>query len=768
MVRQKEVNFMLATNLQYNSQERYIFEEVYINGKIELIKINKEDYQTNTEHKQIIIEMNEGIQDSEQAQELKSELEKKLNATIKVIKHTADEQNAEAHYHFQILSNEEINNQSIYKVANDFIKAIKGAEMTQVRIYDNSKKREFSLTEKEQAELKKVKEENFSFIKKNSKTHEVNEIENYKIEGNKNPTGMGTYDRPYFIINGIFDAKEPKLVSRFGIGMFKSEKLEITEDTVKQSIKKFFEEINEDNTFQELGDNWDKFLNIEIEESEDELSINFNNLIVLKNGNVASTAKNLIEEHLKSIVKNAIFNEQLIIENDDRLKPKEKVLAELQYLSGQEHTSEVKQEEQEQDKLIIETVQEEADKSQATTDFYLDFMVEIKTIKTFKELEAKKAELEAEAEKVEAVRGILAVEMINEKLEQIADKKELLSIVKVERTAEQALKEDLEATKKSLAAQTQTSEDLTAELIKTTGELEATKASYKSLDEAHDRMLKEHSEDLDNWEAERDEFKMEIGGLEDTNKELEEQAVQYRTEIKDTKQSLATEKATTKKLNEELSERTHELREATAKLETATNLIEEQETSINDLTTQNEQQSKAYIILETKQVNTLEELKAEKVEVKKYNKLYSDTVSKLEKTEENLKAVNQKLADKENKNKGLVAEIKDFVEEVFNLKGSNSNLTAQKVALEQEKAQLNTNIQDIGEELTSALNEVKTTKQDLENGKEEAKKYVEDLEATHEEQKQEATNYVNGLLARIKDLEEQPQGQGQGKKPKPE
>ena len=81
-------------------------------------------------------------------------------------------------------------------------------------------------------------------------------------------------------------------------------------------------------------------------------------------------------------------------------------------------------------------------------------MVEIKKIKTFDELEAKKAELEVEAVKVEAVRGILPAELINEKLEQIADKQELLSIVKVERTEVEALKEELEATKQSLAAQT--------------------------------------------------------------------------------------------------------------------------------------------------------------------------------------------------------------------------------------------------------------------------------------------------------------------------
>jgi len=135
---------MLATNLHYNSQERYLFEEVLINGKLELIKINIQDYKDHEEHKQLILEMSEGIEDSKQAQELKAELEKKLNATVKVIKHTAGDQNTEEHYHFQILTNTKLNNQSIYKIANDFIRA-EGANMTQVRIYDNSQKNSFHL-----------------------------------------------------------------------------------------------------------------------------------------------------------------------------------------------------------------------------------------------------------------------------------------------------------------------------------------------------------------------------------------------------------------------------------------------------------------------------------------------------------------------------------------------------------------------------------------------------------------------------------------------
>lgn len=541
--------------------------------------------------------------------------------------------------------------------------------------------------------------------------------------------------------------------------------LEISESDIKISLNEALTQSKDFDT---------SYINLKTSSTGNQLNINFDNLLKSKEDNqFFMFSKKNIKDVLENFLKNLAEKTELKIlsdrmryyknEADILKKPIIKKMAQAKHESGSEHLSEAEQEEF--NNVDIETIQEEAEKSQATTDFYLDFMVEIKTIKTFEELEAKKAELEAEQEKVEAVKGILPVELINEKLEQIADKKELLSIVKVERTAEQELREELEATKQSLAAQTQMSEELNDKLVKTVSELETANENYKRLDTNHERILKEHSEDLDNWETERDEFKMEIGRYQDLNKSLEEQAVKNRTEIKETAQNLEAEKATTKKLNEELAERTHELGEATAKLETANNLIEEQEESINDLTIMSEQQSKAYSILETKQTETLEELKAEKLEVKKYNKLYSDTVSKLEKTELKLNTVNQKLADKEKENKSLLREVKDFVEEVLNLKGSNSNLIAQKVVLEKEKVKLNTNIQDIGEELRSALNEVKTTNEDLENGKEEAKNYLADLEAQHETEKEESSAYVKELLARIEELEGR-EGPGEKEKKK--
>ena len=713
--------------MNYNSQERYEEEENIQDGEIVKELINKDDYAETEEHKQLIVEMNEGIQTSEQAQELKAQLEEKFNAKIKVIHHTADDQNAEEHFHFHILSNDKINNQSIYKVANDFIRAIKGAEMTQIRIYDNSNKNSFNLSSEATAELQKVKEENFSFIKKDSKSHEIEEIKGYTKEGSKNATGLGKLDRPNYILNGVSNEKA-KLISRFGIGMFKSDDIEITEETAKQGIKAFYESIG-----QELAQDWDKFINIEIEQSESEASINFNNLIVLKDGAIASTAKNLVEEHLTTILKGAISNEGLIIENDDRLKPKDKVLAELQYLSGQEHKSEAEKEAT-AEAVEVETIQEQAKQSQATTDFYLDFMVEIKQIKTFDELEAKKAELESEAEKVEAVRGILPVELINEKLEQIADKKELLSIVKVERTAEQALKEELEALKESLAAQTQLSEELQTELNKQ-------RKANEQLDNINERLLEESAEEKDKHDVEINNLMDDIKGLEEYLKEDEQKIKELEAELETIKQSLASEEATSKKLNEELSERTHELGEATAKAEALEKSLDKQQTINAEVNQELTKQKEAYEALEAKQTETAEQLEAEKVEVKKYSKLYNDVVAELE-------TVNKKLEAKEDENKGLIQQVKDFTSEVFNLKDSVKNLTQQKETLEAIRDEL-------GEDIT-------TVKAELETVKQEAKDYINQLEEDKEKLQEEAKQYIESLEARIAELEAQPQGQGNG------
>lgn len=407
---------MLVTNLHYNSQKRYEEEESILDNKIQKVKIDKKIYQENNEHKQLIIQMSEGIETSEQAQELKEELEKKLNVIIKVIKHTRAEQNAKEHYHFQILSNSVINNQTIYKVANDFIKAIKGGKMTQVRIFDNSKKNSFSLSAEATAELQKVKEDKFSFIKKDSKSYDIEEIKGYSREGSKNATGMGKLDRPYYILNGVSN-KKAKLISRFGIGMFKSNDIEITKETAIGAIKSFFESIG-----QELGENSEKFLNLEIEESESELSINFNNLIVLKNGHIASIAKNLMEEHLSNILNHAISNEHLIIENEDRLKSKEKVLGELHYLNG-ETSSEGEQ-------TVSVTPVEEI--STIDRDKHIDFITILKAFEKLEEFEVVETKLNEEANKIEAVRGILENTIIDKKLQEIREKQSLLQSQKEE------------------------------------------------------------------------------------------------------------------------------------------------------------------------------------------------------------------------------------------------------------------------------------------------------------------------------------------------
>jgi len=709
---------MLSTNLNYNSQERYEFEEVLINGKIELIRINKEDYEELQEHKQLIVEHSEGMS-SNLAQELKELLQSKLKATVKIIKHTADDQNTEEHYHFQILTNDKVNNQSIYKIANDFLAAQKGQEMEQVRIFDNSKKNEFSLTEEEQESLKKVNEDNYSFIKKDSKSHKIEAIEGYTREGSKNATGMGKLDRPYYILNGV-SSEKAKLISRFGLGMFKNSDIEINPDNVKQALLNFYTTVG-----QKLATNWDKYLNIEIEQNEDYISINFNNLIILENGSIASTAKNLIEEHLANILKTSLNNKLIILENEDRLKPKEKVLAELQYLSGVEPTTE---QAEPVEKVELNEVIKEQEQKQVITDLYLDFMVEIKTIKTFEELEAKKEELQEEALKVEAVRGILPVEILNEKLEQIADKQELLTIVKIERTAEKTLKEKIQEQKKSIikvSSELKTEQELTKELT-------------NKLNNLNDK-LAETEEELLNSNA--------------INKKLEEQAVKYRTEIKEVKAELETVITAKSKIEIELKNSNKDNKalqeEALINKENIATLKAELEAVIT-----------AKSELQKLQDTTVKELKEEKIKSEKYTKLYNKEVEKLKTVLMELEAVKQKLAEKETENKTLNGKVKNFVQEVLNLKGANSNLEAHKKALEEEKEELNTSLQDTKQLLITANAGQEKAETELTTGKEEAKNYIAQLLAAHEQEKSKAKNYVAELLLEIEELKKQNASKG--------
>ena len=85
---------------------------------------------------------------------------------------------------------------------------------------------------------------------------------------------MGKLDRPTYILKGV-SSEKAKLISRFGIGLFKNEEeeIELNVEEVKEALKSFFEAIN-----QELAEDWDKYINLEIEQNEGEVSINFNNL----------------------------------------------------------------------------------------------------------------------------------------------------------------------------------------------------------------------------------------------------------------------------------------------------------------------------------------------------------------------------------------------------------------------------------------------------------------------------------------------------------
>jgi len=378
---------MLATNFNFSNQPRYDYEEEYIDNIIELVKINKEDYKTNSEHKQLIVDMSEGIDNSIQAQELKVQLEANLNAIIKVIKHTKDEQNTEEHFHFHILTNDKINNSTIYKVANDFIKAIKGADMTKITLFDNSRKDKYLLTNDLLEEVKEQNEEKFSFIKTEKIANKTMNSLDYKSKSGNNDTGMGGNDRPNRIIRGFVS---PKLISRFGIGLLIDGYIEIDEDKINNAIKNFLINLANDKTYltklqdvkikQEeiianleaneneehsnnriqinklkivlkkledriieedkivnqaspfnLNNDWDKYLNISITRKEDgsELTINFNNLIKLDNGYIASIAKSALEPKLGKLLEDSIYNDFSINGKNDRLLTYENAIADF-------------------------------------------------------------------------------------------------------------------------------------------------------------------------------------------------------------------------------------------------------------------------------------------------------------------------------------------------------------------------------------------------------------------------------------------------------
>ena len=546
---------MLVSNLKYNSQKRYEEEEIIIDNEIKTIKADKEDYINLQEHKQIVIETNEGV-DSLAAQELKEQLQKELGCKVKVIHHQ-NQKNKNEHYHLHILSNAKINNQKIYKIVNDFIK--KGNEMTTTtttaRVFDNSKKNEYTLTPEQQEALKKLNEDSFSFIKKDSKTHNVEALEGYKKEGSKNSTGLGKLDRPTYILNGVSNEKA-KLLSRFGIGLIVNNVIEIDKEKVKEILK----EIIKEDLKIELEEDFDKYLNLEIEQNENEVSINFNNLIVLKNGKIGSLSKNLLEEQLSKILNNSIKNDNIIIENEDRLKPKEKVLEEINYKNNDKNND--KKEEVKTKISNKETIKEE----NKTEDKHINFYNELKQSNN-EDFEKEIKKLKEAEIKINEIKDVLGSEIVENKLKEIKEKLEVIEIVK----EEQEDKEQLNNKIKALEDKLKTEQEEKNKVIKNNINLQK---ELKTEQEDKEKIKKEYK---DFEEKSKTVYKL----LEQEKEELYNKYKEEREINRTLQKEIENKDSIIKKLNNTIKEQSEKITQVLKENETLKKAKEELNNKVN-------------------------------------------------------------------------------------------------------------------------------------------------------------------------------------------
>ena len=652
---------MLVSNLNYNSQDRYEEEEILIENEIETIKTDKEDYTKFKEHKQIVIETNEGV-DSLAAQTIKEELENKLGCKVKVIHHQ-DQQGTQEHYHLHILSNDKINNQKIYKVVNDYIN--KGEVMTTVRVFDNSKKNQYELTQEQQETLKKLNEDSFSFIKKDSKTHTVESLEGYKKEGSKNSTGLGKLDRPTYILNGVSNEKA-KLLSRFGIGLIVDNEIEINKEKVIETLK----EVIEKDLEIELSEDFDKYLNLDIEQNENEVSINFNNLIVLKNGKIGSLSKNLLEEQLSKILNNSLENE-VIIENEDRLKPKEKVLEEINYKNN-DTKEEVKTKTLKQFKETKE--QNEENK---IDDKHINFYNELKQLNN--EDFEKEIEKLIEAEiKIDEIKDILGTEIVETKLKEIKEKLEVIEIIKKEKEDKEELNKkitELSETKKDLEERLKQEQEEKNKVIENNINLEKELTKEKEEKENIINILEETKEDLTKEKDNNNKLSKEKTELEERLKQEQEEKERITKEYEDFKEKSKIAYKLLEQEKQELYEKYKEEREINRTLqkeiENKDSIIEKLNNTIKEQTNIIKEKTNE-LLLKVKENETLKDniknLENVKTNLEKIVKEKSETIKEQSekitqtlKENETLKKVKNELENKVNSFVEKLKEARDYI-----------------------------------------------------------------------------------------------------------
>lgn len=217
---------------------------------------------------------------------------------------------------------------------------------------------------------------------------------------------------------------------------------------------------------------------------------------------------------------------------------------------------------------------------------------------------------------------------------------------------------------------------------------------------------------------------------QEAHTKTEEELNKTAEQLKETTQDLKAEEKSHEETHKVVKKYADAQIKLKAEAEEKKKLIKEQEQDINELTVQSELDKKAYSSLKQKEETTSQSL--------------SEKVKELSSTKNLLETATKK---------------------ILGLENTNSNLNKDNKILTNDKTNLDKSLKEKKKELEASKNEAKEIKQELDQGKQEAKAYLEELTATHEQEKAEASNYVNELLARISELEEDgKRGQGEKKK----
>lgn len=238
-------------------------------------------------------------------------LGEKGNVTVAMDYHENISSKYPKHTHYKIYSDYKLHRSTLYKALRDF--QDKEIEVKEMQIIDNSSKTSFLLKEDLIKSLSKINENNFSFLKRDSKGN-IEVLEGYKKEGSKNPTGLGKFDRPYHVLNGTTNEKS-KFIARYSLDFSLNGDIQtaMVKDMQEQVQDALIDTVKEQTGLQAIDTD---VLNMNIKLKDDKtVSISFNNLF--KNGdNIVSVAKNQMEIMIEKATHSILQNYDVILENN--------------------------------------------------------------------------------------------------------------------------------------------------------------------------------------------------------------------------------------------------------------------------------------------------------------------------------------------------------------------------------------------------------------------------------------------------------------------